>query len=267
MIARVQAAFIQARSSLRTFAGITLVGRSPFYTYSPPFFFMTKAVDLKRLNVPQLAQNNAHLQGVLPLAAFHRLAPGMQASSWAGPVEEKGEGAEVAAEVAAVDALEGEQALVHWTMAFFESVLPPLNPKAPLVVSSPHVPPMSKLLAHELPTLALGALARVSLVCQRCLAPLEVVLDVQRQFYLVTNEDTATALDEVMEDDLLVSSSAFDGQDLIEDELILAMPLVPMHEVCSVALPQHLGPTADDEMLSKRPNPFAVLSGLKLKKD
>ena len=74
------------------------------------------------------------------------------------------------------------------------------------------------------------------------------------------------ALDEALEDDLLVSSSAFDGQALVEDELILAMPLVPMHDTCPVALSPQQGSSAQDDLLSSRPNPFSVLSGLKVKK-
>jgi uncharacterized protein len=125
---------------------------------------------------------------------------------------------------------------------------------------------LSQLLTRELPSVVLNASARVGLVCQRCLGPLQLTLDVQRQFYWVMNEDTAMALDEAMEEDVLVSSSAFDGQALIEDELIMSLPLVPMHETCLVALPQQLGVSIDDELLSIRPNPFAVLSGLKVKK-
>ena len=216
---------------------------------------MTKAFDLQRLNVPLLAQQNAQLQGTLSLGELDRLGLGLAADALL--------------ESAAIDASLGGQAhgsVVHWSMAFFESELPALNTTPPMVVSSPRVAPLGQLLARAHPTLVLGAKACVSLVCQRCLASFEEALEVQRRFYWVANEDTALALDEALEDDLLVSSSAFDGQALVEDELILALPLVPMHDTCPVALSPQLASSAEDDVLSSRPNPFAVLSGLKVKK-
>ena len=216
---------------------------------------MTKAFDLQRLNVPQLAQQNAHLQGTLSLGELDRLGLGLAAGASLEP--------------AAIDtplAPHADGPVVQWSMAFFESELPALNTISPMVVSSPRIAPLGQLLAREHPTLVLGVKARVSLVCQRCLAPFEEALEVQRRFYWVANEDTALALDEALEDDLLVSSSAFDGQALVEDELILAMPLVPMHDTCPVALSPQQGSPAQDDLLSSRPNPFSVLSGLKVKK-
>ena len=60
---------------------------------------------------------------------------------------------------------------------------------------------------------------------------------------------------------MLVWSQRFDVLDLVEDELIMALPMVPLHDSCpslpaSMAVPD----IADSE---KRPNPFAVLSQLR----
>ena len=210
---------------------------------------MTKVVDLKRLNVPQLAQQHAHLQGALPQSEFQRLTLGLEEES-SSP--QAGAGC--------------DPALVHWSMEFFESVLPPLSPTSHQTLAPTKVTALNQLLARELPSVVLNASARVSLVCQRCLGTLEETLDVQRQFYWVTNEDVAMSLDEALEEDVLVSSSAYDGQALIEDELIMSLPLVPMHETCHVALPQQSASAGEEDLLSIRPNPFAVLSGLKVKK-
>ena len=51
-----------------------------------------------------------------------------------------------------------------------------------------------------------------------------------------------------------------DLADLVEDQLILALPLVPMHESCPQALPVQAGavPAADAPV-----SPFAVLAGLR----
>ncbi len=70
------------------------------------------------------------------------------------------------------------------------------------------------------------------LVCQRCLEPLEQSLQVDRHFRFVSSEQAAEAEDDRVEEDLLVASHSFDGLTLVEDELILAMPLVPRHNDC-----------------------------------
>jgi uncharacterized protein len=44
-------------------------------------------------------------------------------------------------------------------------------------------------------------------------------------------------LDADSEDDVLALTRALDLQELVEDELLLALPLVPRHEVCPQALP------------------------------
>ena len=61
---------------------------------------------------------------------------------------------------------------------------------------------------------------------------------------------------------MLVISRDFDALSLVEDELILALPLVPRHEVCPQALPVDAVDEAF-EAASQRPNPFAALAALK----
>ena len=52
----------------------------------------------------------------------------------------------------------------------------------------------------------------------------------------------------------------------MEDELILALPLVPMHssEHCEVSVAEQVFGELPEE-LAKKPNPFAVLANLKQK--
>jgi uncharacterized protein len=76
------------------------------------------------------------------------------------------------------------------------------------------------------------ARARLGMVCQRCLEPMTQALVVDRQFRFVSTEQAADAEDDQFEEDLLVASAAFDAMTLIEDELILALPLVPRHDDC-----------------------------------
>jgi len=107
--------------------------------------------------------------------------------------------------------------------------------------------------------LHVGADARLALVCQRCLGPVEASIEAQRSFLFVHGEDTAAQLDADSEDDVLALTRSLDLRGLVEDELLLALPLVPRHEAC----PQPL-PVADAASpLDVPPNPFAALASLK----
>jgi uncharacterized protein len=100
--------------------------------------------------------------------------------------------------------------------------------------------------------------AQVARECQRCLQPVLLALEVDRSLRFVPTEDEAAALDAESEDDVLVASKRFDLRALVEDELLLALPLVPKHGSC----PQPWQPPAAP---SEGPaeHPFAVLAALK----
>jgi len=110
--------------------------------------------------------------------------------------------------------------------------------------------------------LHLQAGAPLSLTCQRCLAPVDVSVSVDRSFRFVADEATALAEDDESEEDLLVLSRSFDLPALVEDEILMDLPLVPRHDECPEPLP---APVDDlpDEAESTNPNPFAVLGQLK----
>jgi len=107
--------------------------------------------------------------------------------------------------------------------------------------------------------LRLDASATVALTCQRCLAPVDVPLDVHRRILFVPGEDAAAQLDAEREDDVLALSRAVDLRELVEDELLLAEPLVPLHEVC----PEPLAFPDDDSDREPEEHPFAALAALK----
>jgi hypothetical protein len=108
--------------------------------------------------------------------------------------------------------------------------------------------------------LHLMAHAEVVLQCQRCLQPTLERLTVDRRFRFVRNEDEAARLDEESEDDVLALPERLDLEELLEDELILGLPLVPRHGQCQHPLPMRAAdPGADDEA----PNPFAALAALR----
>lgn len=107
--------------------------------------------------------------------------------------------------------------------------------------------------------LYLTAATALALECQRCLKPVGVSIDIERGFLFVHGEDAAAQLDADGDDDVLALTRALDLRELIEDELLLAMPLVPRHELCPEPLPVR----RDDGLPDDAPNPFAALAALK----
>ena len=110
--------------------------------------------------------------------------------------------------------------------------------------------------------LHLQAQATVPLTCQRCLGPVQTPLVVDRWFRFVATEAQAEAEDDDAEEDLLALEPRPDLMAVLEDELLMALPLVPMHEVCPQTLPSSAGTLPDGEEL-RRENPFQALSKLR----
>ncbi|MCG8391498.1 MAG: YceD family protein [Pseudomonadales bacterium] len=97
------------------------------------------------------------------------------------------------------------------------------------------------------------------LQCQRCLEPVNYPVRAIINVALVWSEDQATALPERL-DPWLVGEEPMVLTDLLEEELLLAMPLVALHDPCPTALPQESG---EPEKQENADNPFAVLAKLK----
>lgn len=111
--------------------------------------------------------------------------------------------------------------------------------------------------------LHLAASTQVALECQRCLKPVVVPVQIERDFLFVHGEDAAAQLDADSDDDVLAITRALDLRELIEDELLLALPLVPRHEICPEPLVVPAPAVADPADRGDAPNPFAVLAALK----
>lgn len=108
--------------------------------------------------------------------------------------------------------------------------------------------------------LHLQARMAVALQCQRCLQPVTEALIVDRRFRFVRSEAEAERLDEESDDDVLVLEPRLDLTALLEDELILGLPLVPRHLVCPMPLLPPGAVLAQDE---SAPHPFAALAALR----
>jgi uncharacterized protein len=114
------------------------------------------------------------------------------------------------------------------------------------------------------PWLHLLAEADVVLQCQRCLQPLNEPVRVDRHFRFVADEDAAAALDDELEDEVLALPKSLNLRDLVEDEMLLALPLVPRHAVCPETVPMQFG---DVEEVEEKANPFASLAQLRKGRD
>ena len=111
--------------------------------------------------------------------------------------------------------------------------------------------------------LHLTAQATLSMTCQRCLQAADESLAVDRWFRFVASESEAAEQDADAEEDVLVQSRQFKLLDLIEDELVLELPLIASHAVCLEALPLQSEPDTEVIEETLKPNPFAVLESLK----
>jgi uncharacterized protein len=107
--------------------------------------------------------------------------------------------------------------------------------------------------------LRLTAAAAVERTCQRCLRPVALPLHVDRWLRFVADESTAERLDAECDDDVLVLEPELDLRTLVEDELLLALPMVPRHDACEPPGPSPASGAGDAE--GAREHPFAALAG------
>lgn len=116
------------------------------------------------------------------------------------------------------------------------------------------------------PWLHVQADVLLPMVCQRCLAAVDMPLEVDRWFRFVADEATAEIEDEDADEDVLVASREFDLRALIEDELLMAIPVTPRHDVCPDPVSLSVKDEGFDLAEEARPNPFAVLGALRPQK-
>ena len=100
------------------------------------------------------------------------------------------------------------------------------------------------------PSLHLTIKANLAVTCQRCLNEMEVNLNLDFD-YLISNAEISEA-EENDEIDWIEENHEMDVAALIEDELLLALPIAPTHAHDCSKLSTQSG---------DKPNPFAVLKG------
>ena len=188
---------------------------------------MTKDYSPDRLDIKAFAQASAHLQGADELSKYERLAQEAQGLQPDLTVNWQIQG-ELRAGAADTDADIQGQAAEPWLHLTVQATLP--------------------------------------MLCQRCLTPVVVPLEVDRWFRFVADEATAELLDDDAEEDLLAISREFNLRELIEDELLMGLPVVASHDECPVAVVMESSSEDFDAAEEEKPNPFAALSNFKASK-
>ncbi len=99
----------------------------------------------------------------------------------------------------------------------------------------------------------------ISLQCQRCLGEVRVDINSENRLAIVANNEVAQELPTEYEP-LVITEDELSLSALIEDELLLALPISPTHGVdeCPVKL--------ERPMKSEKQNPFAVIKQLQKSK-
>jgi uncharacterized protein len=164
---------------------------------------------------------------------------------------------------------EGQRLADRWPLAGFERLLPSLAAVPADADVAWQADASERAVTGGEPErwLHLRAQATVPLQCQRCLGALAAPLAVDRHLRFVAGEDEAERLDEELEDDVLALPPRLDLHELLEDELILALPLVPRHDGdCPEPLPAATATAPESGApapAAERVHPFAALASLR----
>jgi uncharacterized protein len=101
---------------------------------------------------------------------------------------------------------------------------------------------------------------QLHLLCQRCLGPMEFALDSDFRLGLVRGEEEAQALPSGYEP-LVVGAEAMPLAEIVEDEVLLALPIVALHREPHPCAAEHYQEALPED--AQRENPFAVLAQFK----
>ena len=111
--------------------------------------------------------------------------------------------------------------------------------------------------ARGRPSLKLEVRGTLLLRCQRCLEPMPYEVNAATLLVLAaTQAEIDAEPPDAIAADRVVAGVAMPVRDLVEDELILAVPYAPRHEACAAQVP------ALEQQQDEKISPFAGLRGL-----
>lgn len=112
--------------------------------------------------------------------------------------------------------------------------------------------------------------ATLQVTCQRCMEPMPLSVRSEIALAIVSGPDEAERLPEAFDPLLLEPDESIPLSELLEDELLLALPVAPLHPVeeCNLRLADFSDEpeVAQDVAQEAKVNPFAQLAELKSKK-
>lgn len=109
--------------------------------------------------------------------------------------------------------------------------------------------------------------SKLSMICERCMTPMSVDVDVECYLAILKNERKVEGLAELYDPWIVESNDPILLSSVVEDELILGLPLVPRHEhACLPKEAWYRGDDIEESEKEKKVSPFEVLASLKLKK-
>jgi uncharacterized protein len=135
------------------------------------------------------------------------------------------------------------------------------------VVLNPQEPVSVDLVFRRLermPVLEGRISGRLSVECQRCLGPMDIEINETLRLCFIESSSLETSVPEGFDPYDFIQDEAIALADLIEDELLLAIPDVPMHEDCEMPGAYRAVEVQENET-EQKPNPFAQLAVLKNK--
>jgi len=107
------------------------------------------------------------------------------------------------------------------------------------------------------PVLAVHLEGNATLVCQRCLLPFLYEIDSETEIQLAATEQELETWDDD-EAETMLAAAPLDLHEMVEDELLLALPYAPRH-------PEGVCAPGGGTRKGEKPSPFASLAALKRK--
>jgi len=107
--------------------------------------------------------------------------------------------------------------------------------------------------------------ASLSLICERCSEPMQYDVDIRCSLALLSNERKIESLADQYEPWVIDNDNPVLLSSIVEDELILAIPLIPKHDHSCLPAEAWFAGDVIEEDVEEKVSPFAVLSALKSK--
>ncbi len=115
---------------------------------------------------------------------------------------------------------------------------------------------------ERLPAASLTIEGSAVMQCARCNEPVTVPVFRELTFRFTKTEEEANALpldEEGDDEEVIVGSRSLSVADWVQEEAILSLPAMPLHDDCEMEYEN-----TDDEVIeAEKPNPFAALAALK----